>query len=101
LLYLDPGDAVYYFHSNSSCHYITPMPVERNKPGWDLTYLPQYKETYSCIVEYQGKYIISDIKNKSQYFGAGILNNKTIMDMIERNYTKVESQSWDIYQKKI
>jgi hypothetical protein len=100
LLYLDPGDAPYYFHANSSCHYITPMPVERNKPGWDLTYLPQYKETYNCIVGYQGKYIISDLKDKSQYFGAGILNNKTIMDMIERNYTRVESQSWDVYKKR-
>lgn len=99
LLYLDPGDAPYYFHANSSCHYITPMPVERNKPGWDLTYLPQYTETYNCIVTYQGKYIISDLKDKKQYFGEGILKNKTIMDMIERNYTKIDSQSWDIYKK--
>jgi len=27
ILYLDPGDSSYYFHANSSCRYITPMPV--------------------------------------------------------------------------
>jgi hypothetical protein len=100
LLYLDPGDAPFYFHSNSSCHYITPMPVERNSKEWDLTYLPQYKDTFNCIMSYQGEYIISDLNSKRQYFGAGIMENESIMDMLAKNYTKVQdTMSWDVYHK--
>ena len=103
ILYLDPGDAVYYFHANSSCHYITPMPVERNDyVKWNISYLPQFKETKDCILRYQGEYIISDINNGDgkDYYGYGIINEPEIMDMIHRNYTMVESLSWEIYQKR-
>lgn len=100
LLYLDPGDAPYYFHANSSCHYITPMPVERNTANWDISYLPQYKETFNCIMSYQGEYILSDLKDKRQYFGEGILKNQSIMSMIEQNYTEVGNASWTVYKKK-
>lgn len=100
ILYLDPGDAPYYFHANSSCHYITPMPVERSTPKWDLSYLPQYKETYSCIMDYEGKYIVSDLKDKRQYFGEGILKNESIMQKISSEYDEVGSESWTIYKRK-
>jgi hypothetical protein len=102
ILYLDPGDAVYYFHANSSCHYITPMPVERNDYAkWNISYLPQFKETKDCILRYQGEYIISDINNGDgkNYYGYGIINEPEIMNMLHRNYTMVESLSWEIYQK--
>jgi hypothetical protein len=100
LLFLDPGDAPYYFHANSSCHYITPMPVERNAPDWDISYLPQYKETRDCIINYQGEYIISNLHNKKQFFGTSILSDTDITVMMDRNYTKVIStMSWDIYHK--
>lgn len=103
ILYLDPGDAVYYFHANSSCHYITPMPVERNDyKRWDISHLPQFKETKNCIINYQGKYIIADISNgnKENYYGLGILQEPQIMDMIHSNYTLMESKSWEVYQKR-
>ena len=102
ILYLDPGDAVYYFHANSSCHYITPMPVERNNyEKWNISYLPQFKETKDCILRYQGKYIIADVArgDGKGYYGLGILNEPQIMNMIRSNYTLVESRSWEIYQK--
>lgn len=100
ILYLDPGDAPYYFHSNSSCHYITPMPVERSTKKWDISYLPQYKETYACIMDYRGEYIVSDLKNKRQYFGEGILTNESIMQKISTEYNEVGSESWTIYKRK-
>lgn len=103
ILYLDPGDAVYYFHANSSCHYITPMPVERNDyQKWNISGLSQFKEARDCIERYQGKYIIADISNgnRKNYYGFGILQEKGIMNMIHSNYTLVESKSWEVYQKK-
>lgn len=103
LLYLDPGDAPYYFHANSSCHYIAPMPVERSTERWNMTDLPQYSDTMNCILSYQGEYIVSDIDNGfvTGFFGEGIRIRKEITDMISRNYSKVESKSWTIYKKRI
>lgn len=103
LLYLDPGDAPYYFHANSSCHYICPMPVERSTPKWNMSDLPQFKETKNCILNYQGEYIVTDIirgRNSTSYFGAGILHQTDIMDMIVQNYTEVDNRSWVIYKKR-
>jgi len=103
ILYLDPGDAPYYFHANASCHYITPMPVERSTPQWDFSYLPQYKEAHDCIMAYEGEYIVADIMrgDKSGFFGAGILASKPIMEKLKNNYTVVvEDKSWTVYKKK-
>ncbi len=103
LLYLDPGDASFYFHANSSCHYITPMPIERSSDRWNMSHLPQYKETRDCILDYQGEYIVTDISGgrSTGYYGEGILNDKDIMALIARNYTMVESRSWDIYRNNL
>ena len=103
LLYLDPGDAPFYFHANSSCHYITPMPIERSSDRWNMSHLPQYKETRDCILRYQGEYIVADIAGgrSTGYYGEGILKDKDIMELIARNYTMVESKSWDIYRNNL
>lgn len=101
MLYLDPGDAAYYFHANSSCHYIAPMPVERNNAEWNMSSLHQYKETRDCILTYQGEYIIADT-NKSvldDYYGESIFKDTAIKSMITKNYTLVENKSWDVYRK--
>ncbi len=101
VLYLDPGDAPYYFHANSSCHYLTPMPVERSTDKWNMSHLHQFKECYDCIVSYQGEYIIADINNGNNpgFFGRGLLQQERIMEMIRNNYTEVESLSWTIYKR--
>ena len=101
LLYLDPGDANFYFHANSSCHYITPMPVERSTDIWNLTGLWQFNDTHTCIMSYQGKYIVADINGGmvTGYYGKGILIRKEIMDMIKANYTLKDSKSWDVYER--
>ena len=102
ILYMDPGDAPYYFKANSSCHYITPMPVERSTKEWNFSYIPQYKETEDCILAYKGKYIIADINRaiSKGFFGAGILENKKIMRKLQAEYTPVAEKSWTIYQRK-
>jgi hypothetical protein len=102
LLYLDPGDASYYFHANSSCHYITPMPVERSTNEWNISYLPQFKDTHDCIMQYQGEYVVADVNNGlfAGFYGKGILMRKEIMDVLERNYTVVDNHSWTVYKKK-
>ena len=102
ILYLDPGDAPYYFQSNSSCRYIAPMPVERSTPEWNITYTDAFKEDYACILAYQGDYIVADISSHQDigYFGEGIADRKSIMDMIANNYTKVSDNSWAIYERK-
>ena len=103
LLYLDPGDASFYFHANSSCHYITPMPVERSTNKWNISYLSQFKETYDCIRDYQGEYVVADVNGgmSTGYYGEGILIRKELMGMLERNYTVVDSRSWTVYKKKV
>jgi hypothetical protein len=102
ILYLDPGDASYYFHANSSCRYITPMPVERSTPEWNITYLPAFTEDYNCIMAYQGQYIVADILRDQElgYFGEGITDRAPIMEMIAKNYTLVSNVSWDVYERK-
>ena len=108
LLYLDPGDAPFYFHANSSCHYITPMPIERSTDRWNISHLQQYSETYNCILSYQGEYMVGYIRNPStsqevslNYFGEGISIRKDIIQMIDTNYTKVSDKSWEIYKKRV
>ncbi len=102
ILYLDPGDDVYYFHANSSCRHIAPMPVQRNDPpDWDLTGWPQYAENRNCILNYQGEYIITDVESGS-LFSYRFFEDADIARMVSTNYTKVDSgRSWDIYQKRV
>jgi len=108
LLYLDPGDAPFYFHANSSCHYITPMPIERSTDRWNISHLPQYSETYNCILNYQGEYIVGYIRNPStshelslNYFGEGISIRKDIINKIDTEYELVSDKSWEIYKKRV
>jgi hypothetical protein len=96
ILYLDPGDAPYYFQSNSSCRYISPLIFQRNSEEWNTSGLKQYKEEFSCIMAYQGKYIVTDA---GIWFEKNTTDNHKVWDMIHSNYTKVWNRSWNIYQK--
>ncbi|MDD3962484.1 MAG: hypothetical protein PHT77_11560 [Bacteroidales bacterium] len=96
ILYLDPGDAPYYFQSNSSCRYISPLVFQRNSEEWNTSGLKQYYDEFSCIMAYQGKYIITDA---GVWFEKNTTDNHKVWDMIHSNYTKVWNRSWNIYQK--
>jgi hypothetical protein len=99
VLYLDPGDGPYYFHANSSCHYITPMPVERSTTKWDLSWLPQNAETYNCIMNYKGEYIIADIRTKTGFYGEGIAENKSIITWMNATYKPMVWTSWMVFKR--
>ena len=114
ILYLDPGDAPFYFFANSSCRYVCPLIVQRNIDMWNTTGFPQYWEEYNCIMAYQGEYIVMDNGgwfgwvNKSMFNVVGLQREYTnvtedrvhIWGVINANYTKVYTMSWDIYKKK-
>lgn len=97
ILYYDPGDAPYYFQSNSSCRYISPLPFQRSSDTWDLSNTQSYKETYECIINYDGKYIITDTGN---WTIRNTTDNKNVSDIIKTNYKQVWNRGWNIYINK-
>lgn len=103
LLYLDPGDAPYFFRANSSCRYIAPLPIQRDAPGWDLTGLPQYWEEYDCVMDYTGQYIVFDAGNHydgiTDWFSESFEDRLPIMQKIHSEYQLVYNGSWRIYQR--
>lgn len=96
ILYLDPGDAPYYFQSNSSCRYICPLPFQRNSDTWDMSNTSAYKETYNCIMNYTGKYIITDAGNWSV---RNTSDNKKVQNKLTTQYKKVYNKGWNIYER--
>jgi hypothetical protein len=94
ILYLDPGNAPYYFRSNSSCRYISPLPFQRNSEEWDISYTDAYKEEYNCIMNYDGKYIITASRD-------WIIQNTTdgynVSEKFKTEYKQVWDKGWNIY----
>jgi hypothetical protein len=95
-LYLDTGTAAYFFHTNTSCRYTGVLPVQRNRPEWNTTNLRAYADLYSCIMAYDGEYIIG----MDWWFGRDLPQREEIYRKIDNEYTLVYNQSWDIYQRK-
>jgi hypothetical protein len=58
ILYMDFGTFGYYFESPSHCRYFAPVPVQRVRESRDLYGTPLYNETFTCIQEYRGEYIL-------------------------------------------
>jgi hypothetical protein len=95
ILYLDPGDAPYYFKSNSSCRFISPLPFQRNEGDhWNLSMMKEYNETYNCIMNYNGKYIITDT---GIWMIQNTTDNKKVWDKINTNYKLLWNRGWNIY----
>jgi hypothetical protein len=102
VLYLEPGDAPYFIHANSSCRYIAPLLIARYRDNWNLTNLPQYWDEYDCITSYQGKYIVMELGDKQlDWFGEQQKVRQPLLDILWRNYTVVYAKSWRILEKKI
>jgi len=102
VLYLEPGDAPYFIHANSSCRYIAALIIARYRDNWNLTNLPQYWEEYNCVASYQGKYIVMELGGDKalDWFGENQTVRKPLLDIIWNNYTVVYSKSWRILEKK-
>lgn len=86
VLFLDSGDAPYYFRAKSACRYSSPSVIERN-----ITTIPVFQEQVDCISNYRGKYVITEWS---------WLNNQMIRNKIETNYTLVDvNPVWGIYER--
>jgi hypothetical protein len=101
VLYLEPGDAPYFIHANSSCRYISALLISRYRDNWNLTNLPQYWDEYHCVASYQGKYIVMELGGDKalDWFGENQTVRKPLLDIIWRNYTVVYNKSWRILEK--
>lgn len=99
ILYLDPGDASYFIGANSSCRYSSPLMIARhNPPEYDLSALEQYREEYSCIMGYQGDYIVLDALPEN-WLQEDVPARQPIMEMIGRNYTLVWEKGFRILRR--
>lgn len=96
-LFLDTGTGAYFFHTNSSCRYSGVLPVQRHTSKWNISDLSAYAELYSCIMAYDGKYIVG----LDWWFARDVPERAPIYEKIDREYTLVYNGSWDIYQKKV
>lgn len=96
VLFLDPGSAPYFFLTNSSCRYSGPLPVQRHRPEWDVSYLSAYKEEYQCIMNYTGKYIVG----LDWWFGEDLPERAEIYQKFNSEYIHVYNGSWDIWERK-
>ena len=100
VLYLDFGDAPFFFRANSSCRYVAPLALARNRPGWNLSGLSQYQEEYSCIKNYQGQFIVMEPDDPiGDWLGENVTTMQPIIKMIRTNYTQVYGGSWRIWEK--
>ncbi len=96
ILFLDPGDAPYYFRSVSASRYICPMPVQRDSPGWQTNNTQAYNETYRDIMRYNGSYIVG---LDWWFFQNMTADKQAIRDKIDAGYTLVHNGSWTVFQK--
>jgi hypothetical protein len=106
VLYLEIGDAPFFFRANSSCRYVNPIMLTRNRPeatkdrpAWDTSYLPQYREEYNCIRDYQGKFIVMQMAGPDDWLGENVTTMQPLMKIIRTNYTLVYDRSWRIWEK--
>ena len=101
VLYFEPGDAPYFLHANNSCRYIAPLPEERNRDNWNITYLPQYQEDYICMWNYNGTFVVFELGGNEglDWVGDHQQVQQTLLNHIYSRYHLVFNQSWRIYEK--
>src|SRR5512138_587157 len=102
LLYLEPGDAPYFIHANSSCRYIAGLLLSRHRDNWNLSNLQQYRDYESCILNYQGDYIIAELGGDTgmDWIGERQAVHKELMQQLFSNYTVIEKRSWRLLVRK-
>ncbi len=85
LLYLDAGDGPWLFGAPSACRFVTPLPVQRNLPEWNITAVPGYRDTWDCIVNYQGDYILSN----DPWWRWNVTTHAPLKEIIDARYVHV------------
>lgn len=95
-LYLDDGEASYYFPTISACRYVAALPYQRHTPVYDMSKSPEYWEERSCILNYTGNYILI----KPVWFKLNATTHTEVVDKLTAEYTRVYTSTWDVYQRK-
>ena len=105
MLYLDPGDAPWYFGTPSACRYVAPLPIQRNTPEWDMTGAPGYWDDWTCTMAYQGEYIIAN----NAWMKWNLTTHRPLKEKIDAGWVQVwdsgvgNNVSWqglDVYRRK-
>jgi hypothetical protein len=94
-LYLDDGEAAYFFPTHSASRYVGAMPMQRNMPDWDMTSVPAYWENLNQSLKYTGKYVIVN----PLWFNLSVYTHSKIATKLNTEYKLVYSNRWDIYQR--
>jgi hypothetical protein len=87
LLYLDSGIFPYYYRTKSSCRYFYPLPIQRANTNPYLYETKPYAETYNCIMNYSGEFVILS----PSWFGITQDDKKDLKDKLYTNYSVVYS----------
>jgi hypothetical protein len=96
LLYLDPGDAIWYFRSTSASRYTCALPVQRDSDVWDMKGYPAYSENYNDIMNYSGKYIVST----PWFFQNMTTDKERIVMKMKSEYVEKYNGTWQIWGRK-
>jgi hypothetical protein len=102
-LYMDTGSGPYYFSGNSSCRYVAPLVLQRNNPNRSVVgTLPQYWEQYGCMMNYTGRYILTDgiLGPSESWFGNDTIEKQSFIEKVSREYDSVHSAAWQVYERK-
>ena len=105
ILYLDEGGGPWFFGTPSACRYVTPLPIQRSLPDWNISTAPGYWDEWNCIMNYQGEFIFSD----NNWMRWNISNRAPLKAKIDAGYDLVWNSSegkptaWlgeDVYRRK-
>ena len=97
LLYLDVGDAQWYFRSKSASRFTYAFPVIRDNWTCNLSQYQGYRENYHDIIDYRGEYIIS---NQWYLFRNMTPDKQNIKNMLNDEYNLAYGGYWEIWQRK-
>lgn len=102
VLYLDDGVAPYWFRANSSGRYISPLPLQRSGPGWDLSEQTAYRRTLADAMAYNGKYVIGDgtFGSMPDWLHLEFPDRAALREKLERDYAVVWTQGWTVWQRR-
>ena len=92
-LYLDDGLVAYYLPTQSACRYVGALPIQRNRPNWDMTATKEYSELMGCALNYTGKYVIVN----DQWMN---LSYHTSLKLkLDSEYNMTSEHYWSVYSR--
>jgi len=93
ILYLDDGLAAYYFPTQSACRYVGALPIQRNKPKWDMTGYDEYQDLMGCALNYTGKYVVV----YDPWFNLSY--HTALKSKLDTEYNITSEHYWNVYSR--